>query len=151
MTQTQIPSKAQILEWVSDNPDANSKRDIAKAFGIKGAARIELKRMLKDLEGEGLLGRRRGVYRDAGKLPPVTVVQILPPDADGDIFAKPVEWQGDGAAPREPQGGRGADPGGGAGDECVHVSLPRISRDRRRSRRGSWRRGARRRRRCAFS
>ena len=53
MTQTQIPSKAQILEWVSDNPDANSKRDIAKAFGIKGAARIDLKRLLRELEDEG--------------------------------------------------------------------------------------------------
>ena len=80
MTQTQIPSKAQILEWVSDNPDANSKRDIAKAFGIKGAARIELKRLLKELEAEGHLERRRRHYLDAETLPPVTVLELLAPD-----------------------------------------------------------------------
>ena len=56
----QLPTRQQILDWIADNPDATAKRDIAKAFNIKGAARIELKRMLKELESEGLLGRRRG-------------------------------------------------------------------------------------------
>ena len=37
---------------VIPNPTLTSKRDIAKAFGIKGAARIDLKRMLKELEAE---------------------------------------------------------------------------------------------------
>ena len=96
----QLPSRQQILDWVSAHPDATAKRDIAKAFGIKGAERIELKRMLKELEAEGLLERRRRHYHDAEKLPPVTVVQLLPPDADGDIFVKPLEWQGDGPMPR---------------------------------------------------
>lgn len=82
------------------HPDATAKRDIAKAFGIKGAARIELKRLLKELEAEGLLERRRRHYHDAERLPPVTVIQLLPPDKDGDIFAKPMEWQGDGPMPR---------------------------------------------------
>lgn len=82
------------------HPDATAKRDIAKAFGIKGAERIELKRLLKELEGEGLLERRRRHYHDAERLPPVTVIQLLPPDKDGDIFAKPMEWQGDGPMPR---------------------------------------------------
>ena len=46
-----IPSRDEILEWISENPSQTSKRDIAKAFGIKGAGRIDLKRMLKELEG----------------------------------------------------------------------------------------------------
>ena len=46
---TQIPSKDEILAWISDNPTLSSKRDIAKAFGIKGADRIELKRILREL------------------------------------------------------------------------------------------------------
>jgi ribonuclease R len=37
-----IPSKDQIRAWIADHPQATSKRDIAKAFGIKGAARIDL-------------------------------------------------------------------------------------------------------------
>jgi ribonuclease R len=96
----QIPSKAQILEWIADNPGLTAKRDIAKAFGIKGAMRIELKRLLKELEAEGALEKKRRSYRDAEKLPPVTILQILAPDADGDQFARPLEWQGEGAVPR---------------------------------------------------
>ena len=90
----QIPSKEQIMEWVAEHPDANSKRDIAKAFGIKGAERIELKRLLKELESEGQLERRRRHYQDAERLPPITVLELLPPDGSGDLFARPLEWQG---------------------------------------------------------
>ena len=46
---TRIPTKSEILDWISANPALNAKRDIAKAFGIKGAARIDLKRLLKEL------------------------------------------------------------------------------------------------------
>ena len=68
---TRIPSKADILQWISDHPTQTAKRDIAKAFGIKGAARIDLKRILKEMEDEGLLAKRKSSYRDADSLPPV--------------------------------------------------------------------------------
>ena len=67
-----LPTKDQILAWISDNPTQTNKRDIARAFGIKGAARIDLKRMLKELEAEGHLQKRRKTYRDPEKLPPVS-------------------------------------------------------------------------------
>src|SRR5690606_245267 len=92
---TAIPSKADILAWIAENPGLSAKRDIAKAFGIKGSDRIELKRLLKELEAEGALARRRNTYRDPDGLPPVAVLSVLPPDADGDICALPLEWQGD--------------------------------------------------------
>ena len=95
-----IPSKDEILQWIADNPGQTAKRDIAKAFGIKGAERIELKRLLKELEGDGALERRRKTYRDAADLPPVSVLIILPPDAGGDQFARALEWQGEGPEPR---------------------------------------------------
>lgn len=115
----QIPSRQQILDWIADNPDATAKRDIAKAFGIKGSDRIELKRILRELEDEGLLERRRRHYRDHEKLPPVSVVEILPPDADGDIFAKPLEWQGTAPMPRILFAPRKADPTVGAGERVL--------------------------------
>ena len=96
MTETQIPSKAQILEWVSDNPDANSKRDIAKAFGIKGADRIELKRLLKELEAEGQLEASPPPYLDAAALPPVTVLEMVAPD--GTATCSRGRWNGRTAA-----------------------------------------------------
>ncbi|MBV0890629.1 ribonuclease R [Paracoccus sp. Z118] len=115
----QLPSRQQILEWIAENPDATAKRDIAKAFDIKGDARIELKRLLKELEAEGLLERRRRTYRDAEKLPPVTVLEILPPDADGDIFARPLEWQGTAPVPRVLFAPRQSDPAVGAGERIL--------------------------------
>lgn len=115
----QLPSKEQIMEWVAEHPDANSKRDIAKAFGIKGAERIELKRLLKELEGEGHLERRRRHYLDAERLPPVTVLELLPPDGSGDLFARPTEWHGDGPMPRILYAPRDSDPALGRGDRFL--------------------------------
>ncbi|SLN14443.1 Ribonuclease R [Aquimixticola soesokkakensis] len=116
---SKIPSKAEILQWISDHPTQTAKRDIAKAFGIKGAQRIELKRVLKDLEGEGHLQKRGKTYRDKDKLPPITILQIIGPDKDGDLIAKPLEWAGDGPAPRVIVIERQADTALGAGDRIL--------------------------------
>lgn len=114
-----IPTKEQILQWISDNPTQTAKRDIAKAFGIKGAARIGLKRLLKELEAEGHLQKRRKTYRDPDKLPPVSVLQVLAPNSDGDLFAKPLEWGGEGPAPAILLVLRKADPTLGEGDRIL--------------------------------
>ena len=96
---SRIPTKAEILDWIAANPTLNSKREIAKAFGIKGAERIDLKRVLKELEGEGHLEKRKRTYRDPDRLPPVSVLQVKAPDAQGDLFARPLEWHGEGVEP----------------------------------------------------
>ncbi len=116
---TRIPSKSEILDWISANPTQTAKRDIAKAFVIKWAARIDLKRLLKELQDEGKLTKRRSSYRDAEELPPVAVLEILEPDADGDIFARPLEWKGEGAEPRILMMLRESDPALGAGDRIL--------------------------------
>ena len=115
----QLPTKDQILAWISDNPHATAKRDIAKAFGLKGAARIDLKRMLKELETEGHLQKRKKTYHDAASLPPVAVLKVLAPDDLGDQFAQPLEWSGDGAEPRILIMPRATDPALGAGDRIL--------------------------------
>ncbi len=114
-----IPTKEQILSWISDNPTLTAKRDIARAFGIKGAARIDLKRLLKELEEDGHLEMRKKSYRDPDKLPPVAVLQVLAPDAAGDLFARPQEWQGDGAEPRVLLVLKDSDPALGDGDRIL--------------------------------
>ncbi|MDO5657218.1 MAG: ribonuclease R [Paracoccus sp. (in: a-proteobacteria)] len=114
-----LPSKQQILDWIADHPEASAKRDIAKAFGIKGAGKIDLKRMLKELEDEGRLDRKRRSYRDAHRLPPVTVVELLAPDAQGDLFVRPLEHGGEGPAPRILYRPLRADPAMGAGDRFL--------------------------------
>lgn len=97
---SQIPTKPQILQWIEDNPALTSKRDIAKAFGIKGAARIDLKRILRELEAEGHLTKRKKSYDDPNRLPPVAVLKVTGPDADGDLYLAPHDWQGDAPEPR---------------------------------------------------
>lgn len=114
-----IPTKEQILQWISDHPTQTAKRDIAKAFGIKGAARIDLKRILKELEDDGHLRKRGKTFRDPDKLPPVSVLGVLAPDADGDLFAEPLEWTGDGPAPRILLVLRESDPSLGQGERIL--------------------------------
>src|SRR5690606_11927658 len=79
-----LPSRDALLDWIRENPAAASKREIARAFGIKGADRVELKRILRELEEEGLVGRERKRLRPAGSLPPVTVLEVSGPDAEGE-------------------------------------------------------------------
>ena len=115
----QMPTKEEILEWISDNPTLTSKRDIAKAFGIKGAARIDLKRLLRELEAEGHLQKRSKTYRDPDKLPPVSLLQVSEVVGDGDLFARPMEWQGEGAEPRILLVLKASDPALGTGDRLL--------------------------------
>lgn len=114
-----IPTKAEILDWIEQNPTQTAKRDIAKAFGIKGAARIDLKRLLKELEAEGHLEKRKRSYQDPDRLSPVSVLVVSEADKDGDLFAKPMEWQGDGKEPRVLIITRASDPALGEGDRIL--------------------------------
>src|SRR6056297_1735317 len=116
---SQIPSKDQILAWIADHPGETSKRDIAKAFGIKGAARIDLKRILKELESEGHLEKRKKTYRDPEKLPPVSVFQVSGQTPDGELLAKPLEWHGEGVEPVILVLPRASDPALGEGDRIL--------------------------------
>ena len=118
-----FPTKSEILDWIRENPDAAGKREIARAFGIKGADRVELKRILRELEDEGHLARRRKRLRPSGHLPPVGVLVALAPDRDGDIFARPQDWDQDGDQDGDPPSilymPRKKDPALGAGDRFL--------------------------------
>ena len=116
---SQLPTKTEILNWIADHPTLSAKRDIAKAFGIKGAARIDLKRILKELEDEGHLEKRKKTYRDPDRLPPVSIVQVGPPNAEGDMTARPLEWTGEGPEPRILMIARATDPALGEGDRIL--------------------------------
>ena len=86
-----IPTKEAIRRWIAENPGLAAKRDIAKAFGIKGDARIDLKRLLRELEAEGVVEKTARRFREAGTLPPVAVLRVLAPDAAGDLYAEALE------------------------------------------------------------
>ena len=115
----QLPSKEQIRQWITDNPGLSSKRDIAKAFGLSGDQRTELKRLLREMEGEGDLAKRARRFLPKGELPPVALLKVLPPDAAGDLFAEPMEEGVDPDSGRILIIAKKGDPGLGAGDRIL--------------------------------
>lgn len=95
-----VPPRDILLQFITENPDRASKREIAKAFGLKGEERVELKDLLRELEDEGLLQKSRKALMRPGGLPPMTVLDITTRDKDGELIARPAEWPEDaGVAP----------------------------------------------------
>ena len=39
----EVPPRDVLMQFITENPDRASKREIAKAFGLKGEQRVELK------------------------------------------------------------------------------------------------------------
>jgi len=88
-----LPDKNEILEFIRDAPGKVGKREIARAFGIKGAARLDLNRLLASLTSAGTLsGNRKGLHKRGG-LPPVAVLEVTGRDSDGDLIAVPLVWE----------------------------------------------------------
>ncbi|QBK30438.1 ribonuclease R [Roseitalea porphyridii] len=95
------PSREAIAAFVRDNPQKATKRDIARAFGLKGGARVALKHVLRELEEEGLIEKRGKRLATPGSLPPVMVLEVTGRDPDGGLLARPIEWDTErGAVPR---------------------------------------------------
>ena len=90
-----VPSREAILDYIAENPDMAGKREIARAFGIKGAAKIDLKAMLKEMAEEGLIERRGKRLSRPGDLPRVTVLDIVTRDREGGLLARPATFDGD--------------------------------------------------------
>jgi ribonuclease R len=126
-----VPPRDVLMRFISENPDKASKREIYKAFGLKGETRIELKSLLRDMEQDGLLEKKRNSLVRPGALPPVTVLDITTRDKDGELIGRPAEWPDDaGVAPavsiRQSSVGqsKGKMPVGGIGDRVLAKIFP---------------------------
>jgi ribonuclease R len=87
--------KARLLALLAENPGA-TKRDLARLTGLKGSDRILLKRLLKELEKEGAIaGRTKSGFAKHGELPEMTVIEITGADSDGELLARPLNWDSD--------------------------------------------------------
>ncbi|MGE5478572.1 MAG: hypothetical protein ACM3Q1_18115, partial [Bacteroidales bacterium] len=96
-----MPSKQEVLDFIRSQPGRVGKRELARAFNLKGADKIGLKAILKELEGTGTI--QRGAHRRfarPGALPEVAVVEITGTDTDGELIARPVAWEEEGRPPR---------------------------------------------------
>ncbi|MEL7272495.1 MAG: ribonuclease R [Pseudomonadota bacterium] len=116
-----MPDRQAVLDFLKDNPGRSGKRELARAFGLKGQQKIELKALLKELEGEGIIEKRGKRFAEPGTLPPVTVLDITSRDRDGGLLAKPVQWEDGLPAPKIVivQSGRSKSPAAGVSDRVL--------------------------------
>jgi ribonuclease R len=97
----ELPSRKQILDFIAASDQPAGKREIAKAFGIRGDAKIALKKMLNDMADEGLIETGRGrAFNKMGGVPRVTVLKIVEADDSGHVFGTPEHWEADTPAPK---------------------------------------------------
>src|SRR4051794_41550227 len=87
-----LPDKAALLAFIREQPGKVGTREIARAFGLKNAARAELKRMLRDLADQGSIEKRRRKLHHAGALPSTVLADVTARDRDGELIATPDEW-----------------------------------------------------------
>ncbi len=88
----QLPTETEVLDFIQSSPGIVGKREIARHFGLKGGDKVGLKALLKQMEDAGLLAKRQRKLIDRSSLPPVTVLEIIGTDKDGEPYAEPVEW-----------------------------------------------------------
>jgi ribonuclease R len=124
-----LPNKDTVLKFLEENPDMSGKREIARAFGLKGQQKIALKAMLKELQGDGLIKKSGKRFAKPGSLPNVAVLDITARDREGGLLARPVEWDAetDGKVPvvsivNHP---RSKSPTAGVGDRVLaRINIP---------------------------
>ncbi|WP_407154577.1 ribonuclease R [Bradyrhizobium sp. STM 3557] len=88
-----FPSREAIVAFVRANPGKVGTKEIAREFGLKNADRAELKRLLRELIGEGAVrksGRKTIIETDT--LPATLIADITGRDSDGELIARPAEW-----------------------------------------------------------
>ena len=91
-----VPSREAVQAFIQDSPTPVGRREIARAFGVRGSDRAVLRALLKDMTDDGLidLGRKRTVAAP-GALPAVTLIEVTGIDADGEVVARPPAWAQD--------------------------------------------------------
>lgn len=94
-----LPTRQQILDFIASSDTPAGKREIARAFALKGNEKIALKALLKDMADEGLIDSAPGrAFHKMGGLPKVTVLRVV--DIDGaQVIAIPERWEAEGKPP----------------------------------------------------
>ncbi|QNM83740.1 ribonuclease R [Sphingomonas sabuli] len=96
-----LPTRQQILDFIATSDQPAGKREIARAFNLKGSDKIALKALLKQMGEDGEIESSRGkTLNKAGTVPKVTVLHIVDADEDGNIWAKPESWDASTPPPR---------------------------------------------------
>ncbi len=103
MAKGKVPSREELLAFIKESATPIGKREIARAFGIKGDQRIELKVLLRELRDVGeITPDRAKTFRDPKAMTDVAVLEIVRVDNDGHLIAVPQKYdeEKDGPPPR---------------------------------------------------
>src|SRR3954452_20304012 len=96
-----LPSRKQILDFIASSDQPAGKREIARAFGLSGQEKIDLKRLLKDMADEGLIDSSPGrAFHQAGGVSKVTVLRVVEVDDSGQVRAVPEQWHAETPPPK---------------------------------------------------
>jgi ribonuclease R len=89
-----FPTREAIVAFIRANPGKVGTKEIAREFGLKNADRAELKRLLRDLIDQGAVKKGgRKTVTEADALPATVIADITGRDSDGELIAKPAEWE----------------------------------------------------------
>jgi hypothetical protein len=95
-----LPSKKTSSTFCALPGTKAGKREIARAFSVKGGDRVALKGLLAEM-ARGPAARQPQGLQGARTLPPVAVLEIVARDADGELIAEPAVWDAaEGERPR---------------------------------------------------
>ncbi|MFV0625089.1 ribonuclease R family protein [Sphingomonas sp. ac-8] len=96
-----LPTREQILDFITTSDTPAGKREIARAFGLSAQQKIALKALLKDMADEGLIDSAPGrAFHKMGGLPKVTVLRVADVDDSGTVWAVPERWEAETPPPR---------------------------------------------------
>ena len=96
-----LPTRQEILDFIASSDDPAGKREIARAFGLKGQDKVALKTLLRDMGDEGLIDAGPGrAFHRMGGVPKVTVLRVVDVDDSGHVWAVPERWEAEGEPPR---------------------------------------------------
>lgn len=96
----QLPSQDDILEFLKNARSKVTKREIARAFKIRGQDKVLLKKLLRQMLDDGIIAQDASrSLRPAERLPAVQIVEFSGLDSHGDVLVRPVKWDRAGPVP----------------------------------------------------
>ena len=101
--QLALPSREELIAFIGGEAAPNGEqaarpRDQARhrpRLRRQGRRESRTETLIKDLQNEGAIARGRKALTP-GRLPAIVVADIAERDRDGELVARPVEWNGDG-------------------------------------------------------
>lgn len=89
-----LPTMDEIVSFLNENQGKAGKREIARAFQVKGDDKVKLKRILKDMKESGKIEKSGSSKKmvTADGLPQMCPSEITGIDSDGELVARPLNW-----------------------------------------------------------